>query len=87
MDVKKGAVIVGLSGKEQQLAAVKAAEFELLSAQQALDTLIENAENDRAEAQLRLQKPMTPSMKLRNAAVGKNIASVMISRYRLHRQT
>jgi HlyD family secretion protein len=54
VDVKKGTVIVSLSGKEQQLAAVKAAELELLSAQQALDTLIENAENDRAEAQLRL---------------------------------
>jgi multidrug efflux pump subunit AcrA (membrane-fusion protein) len=53
-EVKKGAVIVSLSGKEQQLASVKAAELELLTAQQALDTLIDNAEQDRADAQLRL---------------------------------
>ncbi|MBI9049032.1 MAG: efflux RND transporter periplasmic adaptor subunit [Anaerolineaceae bacterium] len=53
-DVKSGQTIVSLNGKEQQLAAVKAAELELLSSQQTLDTLIEEADQARAQAQLRL---------------------------------
>jgi HlyD family secretion protein len=53
-EIKKGQVIVSLGGKAQQQAAVEAARMELLTSQQALDTLKQEAELAKAQAQLRL---------------------------------
>lgn len=50
--IKSGQVLLRLNGREQMRAAVDAAEFELLSAQQAYDALYENAQLALAEAQL-----------------------------------
>ncbi len=52
--VQQGQVLVRLSGSEKLAAAVEAANLELLSAQQALADLQDNAEQARAQAQLRL---------------------------------
>ncbi|NPV56712.1 MAG: HlyD family efflux transporter periplasmic adaptor subunit [Anaerolineae bacterium] len=52
--VKAGEVLVKLSGGEQAAAALEAAKFELLAAQQALSEIEENAATDKAQAQLRL---------------------------------
>jgi multidrug efflux pump subunit AcrA (membrane-fusion protein) len=52
--VKKGQVLFELSGKEQQLAAVEAAKLDLLTSQQALAALNDDADQARATAQLRL---------------------------------
>jgi HlyD family secretion protein len=53
-DVKNGDVLVVLSGREKMKAAVDAARFELLSAQQMLDTVTRDAGKVRAAAQVRL---------------------------------
>ncbi len=52
--VQEGQVLVRLSGGEKLAAAVEAANLELLAAQQALSDLQDNAEQARAQAQLRL---------------------------------
>jgi multidrug efflux pump subunit AcrA (membrane-fusion protein) len=52
--VQAGQVLLKLSGAEKLAAAVEAANLELLSAQQALASLNENAGQARAQAQLRL---------------------------------
>lgn len=54
--VKAGQVLASFAGIERLTAAVEAASFELLAAEQALATLIENADQARAQAQLRLAK-------------------------------
>jgi HlyD family secretion protein len=54
--VKTGQTILRLSGNDALEAAVAAAKLELTSAQQGLDTLIENADQARAQAQLALVK-------------------------------
>jgi multidrug resistance efflux pump len=53
-DVKNGDILVVLSGREKMKAAVDAAKFELLSAQQALDAVNRDAGKVRAAAQVRL---------------------------------
>lgn len=53
-DVKSGDVLVVLSGREKMKAAVEAAQFELLSAQQALDAVNRDAGKVRAAALVRL---------------------------------
>jgi HlyD family secretion protein len=53
-DVKSGDILVVLSGREKMKAAVDAAQFELLSAQQALDAVNRDAGKVRAAAQVRL---------------------------------
>ena len=52
--VQAGQVLLNLSGAEKLAAAVEAANLELMSAQQALASLNENAGQARAQAQLRL---------------------------------
>jgi HlyD family secretion protein len=52
--VRAGDVIARLSGADQRQANVAAAELELLTAQQALDQLNQNAELARAQAQLKV---------------------------------
>lgn len=52
--VPAGAVLVTLAGRDRLTAALEAASLELLSAQKALADLKQNAELDRAQAQLRL---------------------------------
>lgn len=52
--IKAGDVIARLSGADQRQAAETAAELELLSAQQALDQLNQNADLARAQAQLKV---------------------------------
>ncbi len=52
--VKSGDVLVVLSGREKMKAAVEAARFELLSAQQTLDAVNRNAGKVRAAALVRL---------------------------------
>jgi HlyD family secretion protein len=51
-EVKSGEVLIRLRGSEALQAALAAAELEEMSARQALDTLLENADVARAEAQL-----------------------------------
>jgi HlyD family secretion protein len=53
-DVKSGDVLVVLSGREKMKAAVEAARFELLSAQQVLDAVNRDADKVRAAVQVRL---------------------------------
>ena len=53
-EVQAGQVLVRLAGSEKLAAAVTAAKMELLAAQQALTDINENAEQARAQAQLRL---------------------------------
>jgi multidrug resistance efflux pump len=53
-DVKSGDILVVLSGREKMKAAMNAAQFELLSAQQALDAVNRDAGKVRAAAQVRL---------------------------------
>ncbi len=53
-DVKSGDILVVLSGREKMKAAVEAARFELLSAQQALDMVNRDADKVRAAALVRL---------------------------------
>jgi HlyD family secretion protein len=52
--VEAGQVLVRLAGSEKLAAVVEATRLELLSAQQALDDLKENAGQERSRAQLRL---------------------------------
>ena len=52
--VKAGDVLLRLEGGESLMAAVSAAELELLTAQQALDALYDNHEKEKADAELRL---------------------------------
>lgn len=52
--VAAGQVIVRLAGEERLAAAVEAAALEQLTALQAVDTLVENADSARAKAQQRL---------------------------------
>ena len=52
--VKAGQVLVRLAGSQAQVAAITAAQVDLLSAQQALQTLKDNAAQALADAQLRL---------------------------------
>ncbi len=54
--VKTGQVLAGFAGIERLTAAVEAAHLELLAAEQALADLIENGDQARAQAQLRLAK-------------------------------
>ena len=54
--VQTGQVLAVLSGGERMTAAVTAAKVELLAAEQAVRELTENAEKERAQAQLRLAK-------------------------------
>lgn len=54
--VSSGQMLVSLAGSEQLTAAVKAANLELLTAQQALADLQNNASQDLAAAQLRVAK-------------------------------
>lgn len=54
--VKAGQVLASFAGIERLTAAVEAARFELLAADQALADLIENSDQARAQAQLRLAK-------------------------------
>lgn len=51
-EVERGQVLIRLRGSEALQAALAAAELEEMSARQALDTLLENADVARAEAQL-----------------------------------
>jgi multidrug resistance efflux pump len=53
-DVKSGDILVVLSGREKMKAAVEAARFELLSAQQVLDAVNRDADKVRAAVQVRL---------------------------------
>jgi len=52
--VKAGQVLIRLTGSQAQVAAITAAQVDLLSAQQALQTLNDNAAQALAAAQLRL---------------------------------
>jgi multidrug efflux pump subunit AcrA (membrane-fusion protein) len=54
--VKAGQVLVKLSGAEKLAAQLEAANLELLTAQQSVKTLNENADPARTDAQLRLAK-------------------------------
>ncbi|BCY18450.1 hypothetical protein hrd7_22990 [Leptolinea sp. HRD-7] len=53
-DVKSGDILVVLSGREKMKAAVEAARYELVSAQQALDAVNRDADKVRAAALVRL---------------------------------
>jgi len=66
--VNAGQVLVRLSGTEKLVASVEAANLELLSAQQALQTLKDNANQARAAAQVRLanaQKALDDAQRIR----------------------
>ncbi|MBE3038583.1 MAG: biotin/lipoyl-binding protein, partial [Chloroflexi bacterium] len=66
--VKAGQVLVKLAGSEKLAAAIESANLELLSAQQALKTLKDNADQARSAAQLRLadaQKALDDAQKRR----------------------
>jgi HlyD family secretion protein len=54
--VKKGDVIAQLKGRERLQASISAAELELISAQQSLDKLYEEADKVKAEVELRVAK-------------------------------
>jgi HlyD family secretion protein len=66
--VKAGQVLVRLAGSEKLAAAIESANLELLSAQQVLKTLNDNADQARSAAQLRLadaQKALDDAQKRR----------------------
>jgi len=66
--VKAGQVLVRLAGSEKLAAAIESANLELLSAQQVLKTLNDNADQARSAAQLRLadaQKVLDDAQKRR----------------------
>ena len=66
--VKSGQVLLTLAGGEKLAAGVQSAQVELLSAQQALQTLRDNAGQDRANAVQRLanaQKALEDAQKIR----------------------
>lgn len=66
----KGQVIARLSGSESQKAAVKAAELELINAEHDLKYLLENADLEKAKAQLQLaeaQKKLEDANKRRTS--------------------
>jgi HlyD family secretion protein len=66
--VKAGQVLVRLAGSQAQVAAITAAQVDLLSAQQALQTLKDNAAQALADAQLRManaQKALDDAKKKR----------------------
>ena len=66
--VKAGQVLAKLAGSEKLAAAIEAANLELLSAQQDLQTLNDNADQARSAAQLRLanaQKALDDAQKRR----------------------
>ncbi len=67
--VKTGQVLIKLAGSQTQLAVIAAAKVDLLSAQQALQTLKDNAAQALAAAQLRLanaQKALDDAKKKRS---------------------
>jgi HlyD family secretion protein len=67
--VKAGQVLVRLAGMEKLAAAVEAANLELLSAQQALQTLKDNADQARTAAEVRLanaHKALDDAQRIRN---------------------
>jgi len=69
--IEQGQSLVRLNGNEQLEAAVAAAEFELFSAQQAVDDLIKNADLARANVQMALADAKRELDKAENRVAGK----------------
>lgn len=69
--VDQGQPLIRLKGNEQLEAAVAAAEFELYSAQQAVDDLIKNADLARANVQMTLAEAKRELEKAENRVLGK----------------
>jgi multidrug efflux pump subunit AcrA (membrane-fusion protein) len=68
-DVKSGDILVVLSGREKMKAAVEAARYELVSAQQALDAVNRDADKVRAAALVRLAEAKKRWMMLSDAVI------------------
>lgn len=71
-DVQAGAVMIRLQGQDSLKAAVAAAELELISAQQALTDLKENASVVKAQVQLRLANAQKALDKAKDGRESKN---------------